>query len=293
MPHFILHLPARLPWPLPALSAWAVAWASWQLAIHSGVPAGAALGCGIAGGAALAWTCQGTWRRAISALGFPLLALASGAAQGLPAWTWLLLTTPLLLLYPLGAWRDAPFFPTPRDGLNGLAAALGDPQPKRVLDAGCGLGHGLAALRTQWPAAQLIGIERSRVLQLAAALRCRFATVRSGDIWAADWRSFDLVYLFQRPESMPRAWAKAVRDMRPGSWLVSLEFEVPGVTPHAVLDEHGISLRAVLDEHGISLNAVLDEHGHSLNAVLDAAGRQRRPVWAYRLPDSIDRRAGR
>jgi len=260
MTNYILHLPARLPWPLPALAAWALAWAAWQVSLHAGMPASAALVCGIACGAALGWGCQGTWRRGIAALGFPLLVLASGAAQGVPAWAWLLSATPLLLLYPLGAWRDAPFFPTPRDALDGLAAALGDPPPARVLDAGCGLGHGLAALHAQWPAAQLTGIERSRVLQLAATLRCRFATVQAGDIWAEDWRGFDLVYLFQRPESMPRAWAKAQREMRPGSWLVSLEFEVSGVTPHAVLDE-------------------VDRH--------------HRTVWAYRLPDSTDRRAGR
>ena len=260
MASFILHLPARLPWPLPALAGWTLSWAAWRVCLHAGVPAALALGAGMACGAALALGCAGTWRRAIAALGFPTLVLASGAAQGVPAWAWLLLAAPLLLLYPMGAWRDAPFFPTPHGALDGLAAALGAPAPQRVLDAGCGLGHGLAALRTQWPGAQFTGIERSRVLQLAAALRCRFASVQAGDIWAADWRGFDLVYLFQRPESMARAWAKAQREMRPGSWLVSLEFDVPGLTPHAVLDE---------------------------------GGRHHRTVWAYRLPDSTDRRAGR
>ena len=37
-----------------------------------------------------------------------------------------------------------------------------------------------------------------------------------------------MVYLFQRPESMQRAWDKARRDMRPGTWMVSLEFDVQG-----------------------------------------------------------------
>jgi len=252
--HFILRLPTRLPWPLPALLAWALSWCVWQVALGADVPAGVALACGAAGGAALGWGCEGPWRRLLVAAGFPLLALAGGTAQGVPAWAWLLPAVPLLLLYPVGAWRDAPFFPTPHDALDGLAAALGAPAPQRLLDAGCGLGHGLTALHAQWPSAQLHGIERSRVLQLAAALRCRFASVRAGDIWAADWREHDLVYLFQRPESMPRAWAKALREMRPGSWLVSLEFEVPGLAPHAVLGAVG------------------------------AVGRQRRSVWAYRVP---------
>ena len=33
-----------------------------------------------------------------------------------------------------------------------------------------------------------------------------------------------MVYLFQRPESMPRAVAKARAELKPGAWLVSLEF---------------------------------------------------------------------
>jgi hypothetical protein len=57
---------------------------------------------------------------------------------------------------------------------------------------------------------------------------------RRGDMWAADWSAFDVVYLFQRPETMPRAWRKACAEMREGAWLVSLEFAVPGQVPEAV-----------------------------------------------------------
>jgi len=59
--------------------------------------------------------------------------------------------------------------------------------------------------------------------------------VRQGDIWVADWSDFDMVYLFQRPESMPRAVAKASAELKPGAWLVSLEFEAQSLRAHAVL----------------------------------------------------------
>jgi hypothetical protein len=52
-------------------------------------------------------------------------------------------------------------------------------------------------------------------------------------MWAADWSGFDVVYLFQRPETMPRAWRKACAEMREGAWLVSLEFPVPDRAPDA------------------------------------------------------------
>jgi len=50
-------------------------------------------------------------------------------------------------------------------------------------------------------------------------------------MWSADWSVYDLVYVFQRPESMERVIAKASRELRPGAWLASLEFEVGSRRP--------------------------------------------------------------
>ena len=218
--------PRRWPWPLPALLVWALAWCTWAAlsAIGAGPVWAGAAGTGL--GAVLALACEGPWRRAIVAMGFPLSALAQGAASGWPAWAWLLMLLPLLLLYPMRAWRDAPFFPTPTAALNGLDRII--TSPHRVLDAGCGLGHGLRELRRLWPQAQIHGLEWSRPLSWLAAWRCPWAQVRSGDMWTANWSGYDLVYLFQRPESMARAHRKAWQELAPGGWLVSLEFEVPG-----------------------------------------------------------------
>ncbi len=96
------------------------------------------------------------------------------------------------------------------------------------MDAGCGLGHGLQALRLAYPDASLQGLEWSWPLRFACALRCPWAQVRQGDIWKADWSAYDMVYLFQRPESMERAMAKAFAQLKPGAWLVSLDFEATG-----------------------------------------------------------------
>jgi hypothetical protein len=63
--------------------------------------------------------------------------------------------------------------------------------------------------------------------------------VRQGDIWRADWSAYDMVYLFQRPESMPRAVAKARAELKPGAWLVSLEFEATELTAQAQLTAPG------------------------------------------------------
>jgi SAM-dependent methyltransferase len=189
-----------------------------------------------------------TWRRIVIAAGFPLSLLLSGPAA-LPPWTWLLLLALVALVYPVNAWRDAPLFPTPARALNGLPERVDMPPGAAILDAGCGLGHGLAALRAAYPEARLTGIEWSWPLSVAAKLRCPWATIRQGDIWKAGWHGYDMVYLFQRPESMARAAAKAAAEMRPGTWLVSLEFALPE---------------------------------HKAQAI--ARGADGRPVWAYRLP---------
>lgn len=239
----------RLRWPLPALLAWAGAWGLFAVLLRVGLGAVAALVLASSFGMAWSVLTARWWRRLLIGLGFPFSLALSGVAS-LPAWAWLLPLGLLLLIYPLKAWRDAPLFPTPPDALNDLPDLAPLPPGARVLDAGCGLGHGLQALRQAYPLARLHGIEWSRPLRWLCARRCPWADVRQGDIWQADWSGYDLVYLFQRPESMARAVAKARAELKPGAWLVSLEFEAPGVQPTALLEDE----------------------------------QQSKPVWLYRAP---------
>ena len=95
---------------------------------------------------------------------------------------------------------------------------------------------GLREWRRVLPTGRLAGWEWSPLLRLWTAWRLPWATVQRRDIWTSPWSNFEVVYLFQRPESMPRAWEKACAEMQPGAWLVSLEFEVPGRVPDASLE---------------------------------------------------------
>lgn len=224
----------RLPWPLPALGVWALAWGVFALLRQAGVAPLVAPLLPVALGVAGSLLAGSWWRRLMVAGGFPLSLALSGALP-LAGWHWLLPLGLLLLVYPLNAWRDAPLFPTPAAGLDGLAARAPLPDGAPILEAGCGLGDGLIALRRAYPQAQLHGLEWSWPLRVACGLRCPWARVRRGDIWRADWSAYQLVYLFQRPESMPRAMEKAAAELRPGAWLVSLEFPATGWRPQAQL----------------------------------------------------------
>jgi len=224
-----------LPWPLPALAAWALGWLLFRALASAGAAPWLGLLAGTMLGLGLSLRAGSRLRALVVAGGFPLSLLASGLAGMLPAWTWLLPLALLLLLYPRQAWHDAPLFPTPAGALDALALAAPLPPAARVLDAGCGLGHGLRALRRAYPRARLEGVEWSWPLALLARWRCPQAEVRRADLWTGSWSAYDLVYLFQRPESMPRALDKARAEMRRGAWLASLEFEAAGWQPQQVL----------------------------------------------------------
>ena len=225
-----------MPWPLPALLTWAAAWSAFIGFAWLDIATSIALTIATSLSVALALLGSTPWRRIFIAAGFPLSLLASGMAGTAPAWAWLLPLALLALLYPINTWRDAPLFPTPTGGLSGLAALVPLRDHAHILDAGCGLGAGLRELHREYPAARFEGLEWSWPLRFACAWRCRFARVRRADIWAADWSAHDMVYLFQRPESMPRAATKAACELRRGAWLASLEFEVPGLKPQQVLN---------------------------------------------------------
>lgn len=259
---------ASWPWPLPAVVAWLGGWAAVWLTLRFGAPPAWALLAGLVPSLAAVGKAPPGWRRIAVLAGLPLsLALVHGTAA-IPPWAWLVAGAALLLIYPVQAWRDAPLFPTPPDALAGLAEVMRLPEGEapRVLDAGSGLGDGLRALARVWPGARLHGVEGGWMMAHLSRLRVPGALIRRGDFWASSWADFDLVYLFQRPESMPRAWAKACTEMPAGAWLVSLEFEVQGVAP-----------------------------AHRLNCP------DGRPLWVYRVParrqklqvDSITRPPGR
>lgn len=185
---------------------------------------GLVLACAL--GAVLARGQGSLMRRMLVLLGFPMSLAASGLAGALPAWAWLLPLGLLVLVYPRQAWGDAPLFPTPSGALDPLASLAPLGPHARLLDAGCGVGDGLIALRRAYPGAGIEGVEWSGLLCQLARWRCPWARVQRGDMWSQSWAPYALVYLFQRPESMDRAWAKACAECVPGSYLVSLEFEV-------------------------------------------------------------------
>ncbi len=214
-------------WPASALGAWALAWAGLQGLTRAGLPAPWPVLGSLALVFVLAACHRRPWRRWLVAMGWPAALLLQTAA--VPAWGWALVALGLVLLYPRRHWQDAPLYPTPLGALDELARHVALAPGARVLDGGCGAGDGLRALARACPQASLEGVEGSRALVWVSRWRCRGARVWRGDLWRTDWRPYALVYLFQRPESMPQALAKARAELAPDAWLVSLDFPLPGL----------------------------------------------------------------
>lgn len=229
-----LALRARLRWPLPALLAWVAGWGLLLAAQSFGLPGWLALALAWFPSGALAMVCTGRWRRLIVLAGLPFALALSGSAIHVAGWVWLAAALCIVAVYPVSAWRDAPMFPTPAHALTGIASKLQLPMGVRILDAGSGLGHGLRALHRAFPGARITGVERSAALLALGRLIPGTPAAQRGDMWATDWSGHDVVYLFQRPETMPRAWEKACAEMRAGAWLISLEFEVPHRRPDLI-----------------------------------------------------------
>lgn len=176
------------------------------------------------------------WWLAIHAGFLPLAVLAS--RLGLPSWIWLGGFILLLLVF----WRTdssrVPLFlsnATTRAAVTDLLPAL----PANVLDLGCGDGALLAQLARARPDCRFVGYEHAPLPWLWASLRCRRlpnVSIRLGDFWPHALGGYDLVYAFLSPAPMPRLWAKAGAEMRPGALLVSNSFAVPGAPPERTLE---------------------------------------------------------
>ncbi|NBX15139.1 MAG: class I SAM-dependent methyltransferase, partial [Betaproteobacteria bacterium] len=160
-------------WPISALVVWGLAWVFYTMMLSQGAsPMAAMLLASLAAltASAVAWIRGVSKARLVAlALGFPVSLWLSGTAS-LPAWVWLLPLALALLIYPVHAWRDAPVFPTPLHALKDLPPCAPLPPQALILDAGCGAGDGLKALRLAYPQARWVGIEFSWPLRFVAQL---------------------------------------------------------------------------------------------------------------------------
>jgi SAM-dependent methyltransferase len=163
------------------------------------------------------------------------LAVFWQAGHSVPMWAYPTLLAILFLVYGGGILTRVPLYNSGRPAWRALADLVPEDEDIVFIDLGAGLGGPLAYIAKRRPRAALLGVEASPLVWLAGRLRtlrfwrrCRF---RLGSIWKADLRAAHIVFAFLSPAPMPALWAKARREMRQGSLLVSHSFEAPGQEP--------------------------------------------------------------
>jgi hypothetical protein len=166
-------------------------------------------------------------------LGFPWVVVLL-VRHPVPVWVWPVALVALLLVYGGGVLTRVPLYNSNRAAWEALLGLL-PPGPSSFVDLGAGLGGPLAYLARERPDASFLGVEASPLTCLAAWLRtlpCRGnCRIRWGSLWREELCDHDVVYAFLSPAPMPALWAKAAREMKPGSLLVSNTFTVPGQKP--------------------------------------------------------------
>lgn len=159
-----------------------------------------------------------------------------------PPWIYLALFLTLALVFGGGLLSRVPLYHASRDAWEHLEGLLPDRPGLRFVDLGCGFGGPVAHLARVRPDAICVGVEASPFTWLVAWLRCLpqpNAHIHLGSLWRMDLATFDVVYAFLSPVPMPALWAKARREMKPGSRFISHSFEVPGEMPQSVLPVKG------------------------------------------------------
>jgi hypothetical protein len=152
---------------------------------------------------------------------------------------WFLGAFGLLALVYWSTYRTrVPLYLSGRPVWNALEARVPTRPGTKVIDLGSGLGGPLSHLSGCRPDASFEGIEAAPLPFLVSWLRTLGRTnlhFRCGSFWQRKLDDCDLVFAYLSPAAMPRLWEKVRAEMRPGSTFVSVEFEVPGVPPHEVI----------------------------------------------------------
>jgi hypothetical protein len=177
------------------------------------------------------------WWLPIHALFAP--ALLWNLTFGLPPLYWLGAFCLLASLYWKVSQTRVPLFLSSRAATQAITELLPCDRRFSFLDMGCGVGSVLARLVRARPQGSFHGIESAPLPFLLSRLRtawgARPCRISWGDFSSLDLSQHDVVYAYLSPAAMSDVWHKARREMRPGSLLISNQFEIPGVPPTSTI----------------------------------------------------------
>ena len=207
----------------------------WLLA-RCGLPVSVLLAALLQGGCAALLGARfglAPWWRAILGL-FPV-ALLGASALHLPPAIFLLGFLLLLGWYWSTFRTQVPFYPSGPAVWHEVLQLLPPGRPLRLVDIGSGMGGLVLDLARRRPDSRFDGIELAPLPWLYSVLRARLAGSAArfvrGDYAGLDFGAYDVVFAYLSPAAMTALWRQAAAEMRPGSMLISHEFEIAAKAP--------------------------------------------------------------
>jgi hypothetical protein len=170
-----------------------------------------------------------------------LLPLAAAYNAVVPAWAYLAAFIVCALIYWNSASEQVPLYLTNRKTWQALHAIVSEQKARSFVDLGSGMGGVVTFLADSNPALRARGVETAPLVFVASRIRLMLRHLPNAEfayrnIWDEDLSAHDVVYCFLSPVPMPRMFAKAKAEMRPGTLFVSNSFAVPDVEPEAVVE---------------------------------------------------------
>jgi hypothetical protein len=112
-------------------------------------------------------------------------------------------------------------------------------KPLRTIDIGSGLGDLSMYIAQNRPQDTVEGIEIAPLPWLISLVRSRIkasnAKFSMGNYEKLNFANYDIVFAYLSPAAMPALWQKASKEMRKGSVLISLEFDIPNALPPHII----------------------------------------------------------
>jgi len=130
---------------------------------------------------------------------------------------------------------QVPFYPSRPSVWKQVAKIMPKDRHVRLIDIGSGLGDMSMYIAKIRPDSQIEGIEIAPLPWLISKIRAKIIRSKAiftlGDYHALNFADYDMIFAYLSPVAMLALWQKASQEMKTGSLLISLEFEIPGVNP--------------------------------------------------------------
>jgi hypothetical protein len=133
--------------------------------------------------------------------------------------------------------RGALYVSTSRVRISAFIEAVQMRPGQLLVDMGCGDGRVLRKARDHY-GVKAIGYELNLLAYLKAKLLClglKDVAVKWRNFWTIDLSDADVVFCYLFPDVMRDLAAKLKSELRPGTVVVSCNFDLPGFTPDRVL----------------------------------------------------------